>query len=289
MISDFKRKRLTSELPLHTDSTLSSCYFTKDGILRISNNLDTNKAYGHYKTSIRMINICGDSICRTLNIIFKTCLRMGKFPLETKIANIVPIHKKGDKQTVINYRPVSLLPICGKILERLLYNKMLRFFLENYLTSSKQSGFRPGNSCINQLLSINHEVLSAFDIGLEVRGFFFDISKAFDKVWHAGLIYKLRQNGICGDLINIRNDFLTNRKERVVLNGQCSSWVDIRAGVPQGSLLGPLLFLIYVNDLQNGLNSACKLFADDTSLFSVAHDVNTSTSDINKNLKLKSD
>ena len=75
-----------------------------------------------------MINICGDSICRTLNIIFKTCLRMGKFPLETKIANIVPIHKKGDKQTVINYRPVSLLPICGKILERLLYNEMLHFF-----------------------------------------------------------------------------------------------------------------------------------------------------------------
>ena len=116
----------------------------------------------------------------------------------------------------------------------------------------------------NQLLSINHENLSAFDIGLEVRGLFLGVSKAFDKVWHAGLIDKLRQNGICGDLINILKDFLTSRKQRVVFNGQCSSWVDIRAGVPQGFILGPLLFLIYVNDLSNGLKSECKLFAGDT-------------------------
>ena len=107
------------------------------------------------------------------------------------------------------------------------------------------------------MLSISHEILSAFDICLKVRGLFLDISNAFDKVWHAGLIYKLRQNGIRGDLINILNDFLTNRKQRVVLNDQCSSWVDIRAGVPQGSILGPLLFLIYVSDLPNSLKSEC--------------------------------
>ena len=146
--------------------------------------------------------------------------------------------------------------------------------------------FRPGDSCINQLLSINHEILRAFEIGLEVRGLFFDVSKVFDKVWYAGLIYKLRQNGICGDLINILDDFLTNRKQRVVLNDHCSSWVDIRAGVPQGSILGPLLFLIYVNDLPDGLKSECKLFADDTSLFSVVHDISTSASDINNDLTL---
>ena len=236
-----------------------------------------------------MFKIYGDSICKPLSIIFKTCLRTGIFPLEWKKANIVPIHKKGDKQTVLNYRPVSLLPICGKIFERLPYNKTLNFFLENDLISQKESGFRPGDSCINQLLSINHEILISFDIGLEVRRLFLDISKAFDKVWHVGLIYKLRQNGVCGDLINILNDFLTNRKQRFVLNGQCSSWVDIRAGVPQGSILGPLLFLIYVNDLPNGLKSECKLFADDTSLFSVAHDLNTSASDVNNDLKLISD
>ena len=209
--------------------------------------------------------------------------------MEWKKANIVAIHKKGDKQAVKNYRPVSLLPICGKIFERLLYNEMLNFFLENDLISPKQSGFRPGDSCINQLLSINHEILSAFDIGLEVRGLFLDVSKAFDKVWHAGLIYKLRQNGICGDLINILNDFLTNRKQRVVLNGQCSSWVDIRAGVSPGSILGPLLFLIYVIDLPNGLKSECKLFADDTYFFPLFMTlVLLRVSHINNELKLRS-
>ena len=98
---------LASKLPLQTDSTLSSRHFTKDDILRITNNLDPNKAHGHDEISIRVLKICGDSICRPLNIIFKTCLRTGKFPLELKEGNIVPIHKKVDKQIVINYRLVS--------------------------------------------------------------------------------------------------------------------------------------------------------------------------------------
>ena len=119
---------LPSELPLRTGSSLSSCHFTKDNILRIINNLDPNKAHGHDEISIRMLKTCGDSICRPLSITFKTCLRTSIFPLEWKKANIVPIHKKGDKQPVINYRPVSLLSICGKIFERLLYNEMLNFF-----------------------------------------------------------------------------------------------------------------------------------------------------------------
>ena len=219
------------------------------------------------------------------NTIFKTCLNRGKFPSEWKKGNIVPIHKKDDKQNVKNYRPVSLLPICGKIFERLIYNVMYDFLTENDLLSPNQSGFRSGDSCINQLLSINHEILNAFDKGLEVRGIFLDISKAFDKVWHDGLAFKLRQNGISGDIINILQDFLRNRKQRVVLNGQYSSWADVNAGVPQGSILGRLIFLIYINDLSDGLKSEFKLFADDTSLFSVVNDINTSASDLNEDLE----
>ena len=113
------------------------------------------------------------------------------------------------------------------------------------------------------------------------------MTKAFDKVWHAEFVYKLRRNGICGDLIKTLNELLTNRKQRVVLNDQCQSWVEIQAGVLQGSILRPLLFLIYVNDLSIGLKCECKLFADDSSLFSVAHDV--SQSDIIKDLKLIND
>ena len=117
---------LSSELPLRTDSTLSTCHFAKEDILGIINNLDPNKAHGHAEISIHMLNICGDSICRPLNIIFKICLRTGKFPLEWK--KLILFHFIKNKQAVKNYRPVSLLLISGKIFERLLYNEMLNFF-----------------------------------------------------------------------------------------------------------------------------------------------------------------
>ena len=133
-----------------------------------------------------------------------------------------------------NYRPVSLLPICGKIFERLIYNNLFEFFISNKLISSNQSGFKPGDSCINQLLSITHEIYKSFDDRYEVRGIFIDISKAFDKVWHNGLIYKLKQNGVSGNLLKLIIYFLDARKQSVVLNAQYSSWASVKAGVPQG-------------------------------------------------------
>ena len=136
----------------------------------------------------------------------------------------------------------------------------LFFFCKNNLLSSNQSWFRPGDSCIDHFLSINDEILSAFDKGLEVSGIFLDIYKAFDKVWLDGLIFKLPQNDICEKIIIILVDSLNDRKQRIVLNGQCSSWVDIHAGVPQGSLLGPLSFLMYISDLSSYIKSKCKLF-----------------------------
>ena len=117
---------------------------------------------------------------------------------------------------------MSLPPICGKFFEKLIFNEMFKFFIENELISPNQSGFKPGDSCINQLLAITHEIYKSFDDGFEVRGVFLDISKAFDKVWHEGLIFKLKQNGISGNLLNLLCDFLRNRKQRVLLNGQVS-------------------------------------------------------------------
>ena len=199
-------------------------------------------------------------------------------------ANVVPVHKKDDKQCLKNYRPVSLLSICGKIFEILIFNEIFRSLNENNLIFSNQPGFKPGDSCINQLLSITHEIYKSFDDGFEVRGVFLDISKAFDKVWHKGIIFKLQQNGISGKLLRVLSDFLKDRKQRVILNGQFSSWTSVNAGVPQGSILGPLLFLIYINDLTDGLSSNAKLFADDTSLFSVIHDVDASANELNNDL-----
>ena len=124
----------------------------------------------------------------------------------------MPIHKKGDKETFKNYCPVFLLPICSKIFERLIYNEMFGFFLEKGLISANQSGFKPEDSCINQLLSITHNIYKSFDDGYEVRGAFLDISKAFDKVWHDRLIFKLKENGISGNLLKVLKHFLTNRK-----------------------------------------------------------------------------
>ena len=150
---------------------------------------------------------------------------------------MVPVHKKGVKQILKNYRPISFLPITSKIFERFLYDRMFEFFLANNLISKNQSSFRSGDSCINQVLSITHEIYQSFDDNLEVRAVFLDISKGFDKFWHKGLILKLKQSGISDKILNIVTDFLSFRKQLVVLDGQFSPWIIIEVGVPQGPYL----------------------------------------------------
>ena len=153
-----------STLPTHiqylTNNRLSSITFSQDDIAKIIQNLDSGKAHGHDNISIRMLKICGSAIYKPLAIIFKQCVDTGIFPSEWKKGNIVPIHKKGDKQILKSYRPVSLLLISGKILERLMFNGMFKFFTENELISSNQSGFKPGDSCVNQLVSITHTFIN---------------------------------------------------------------------------------------------------------------------------------
>ena len=167
-----KNSNLPSVLSKKTYKLLSTIHFTSVNILKIIKNLDPNKAHGHDMISIRMIKICDASICKPLELIFRSCLENGKFPTEWKKVNVVPAHKKGDKQNLKNYRPISLLPVAGKIFQRILYSNMYEFFTENSLISPKQSGFKPGDSCISQLLSITHEIYKSFDDGLEVRGIF---------------------------------------------------------------------------------------------------------------------
>ena len=140
-----------------------------------------------------------------------------------------------------------------------------------------------------QLLSITDEIYNSFDEGLEVRSLSLDISKAFNKVWHKGLLLKLSQNGISGNVLDLLSSFLSDRKQRVLLNGQTSEWWNVTTGVPQGSIFGPLLFLIFINDLSGNLSSKEKLFVDDTSLFSATHDITTSANELNNDLNKISD
>ena len=172
--------------------------------------------------------------------------------------------------------------------ERIIYKNLYNFLVTNNLITKNQSGFTPGDSGTNQLLSLIHDVHVAFDDPscLEVRSVYLDMSKAFDKVWHEGLIFKLKQNGIDGNLLTLLTDYLSNRRQRVVLNGKNSDWAPIQSGVPQGSVLGPLLFLLFINDLEAGIISQIKFFADDTSLYSVVKDPETSARELNHDLEL---
>ena len=146
----------------------------------------------------------------------------------------------------------------------------------------------PGDSCMSELLSIVHEIHSSFDCNpwVDTWALFLDISKAFDKVWHHGLLFKLKSYGVEGSLFCLLENYLENRKQRVILHGQCSSWKNIVSGVSQGFVLGPLLFLIYINDLPNGNVSICKIFADDTSISSKVFDKNSSQNILNNDLPI---
>ena len=233
-----------------------------------------------------MLKLCATSISKPLHILFNNSVISECFPNEWKKANVIPVHKKGDKQIINNYRPVSLLPICSKIFEKIIFNSLFEYLEDNKLLNCNQSGFRSGDSCVHQLLSITHEIYKSFDANpsLEVRGVFLDISKAFDRVWHVGLLYKLKLLGICGSYYNLVQSFLDSRHQRVVLNGQSSKWSLVEEGVPQGSILGQLLFLVYINDLPQGLHCNAKLFADDNSLFFTITSPAISSSNLNEDL-----
>ena len=251
----------------HNDIAAPELIITTEMVRRIINNLDQSKAVGpdliHNKLLTKAVNI----ISGPLATLFNRSLEESKFPLMWKTGHVTPIHKKSDRSLCTNYRPISLLSCVGKIMEKCVQKHLFDFLVGNNLLTVSQSGFIPGDSTTYQLLSIYNDFCKSLDQQCTTQALFFDISKAFDRVWHRGLIHKLDAIGIRGSLLNWFTDYLRGRKQAVVIKGKTSTYKTVTSGVPQGSVLGPTLFLIYINDINNGIQSEVKLFADDTSMY----------------------
>ena len=249
-----------------TESCLEIPSLRETDILDILKELPSGKATGPDGIGNYILTSTAISIYRPMCKLFNYCLENTFFPSCWKVANVSPVHKKNEKMFCKNYRPISLLCNISKVFERAIYNIVYTYLTTNSLLNPKNAGFKKGDSTINQLLHITNQILSSMDQGKEVRMVFLDAAKAFDKVWHKGLLFKMKQLGISPDFVNWSSSYLSNRKQRVVINGSSSSLLSVEAGVPQGSILGPLLFLIYVNDITENIKSEINLFADDTSL-----------------------
>ena len=245
---------------------LNHIQVTETEVHDILKSLKSAKASGPDGISPRMLNQSAKSFSKPLTRLFNLSLQHGVFPQIWKQANVIPIYKKGDNSSPKNYRPVSLLSIVGKTMEKVVFKHLYNYLKTNDTIYKYQSGFLPGHSTTHHLAHLYHVITEAFDKQKKVRLVFGDISKAFDKIWHAGLIYKLKSVGVTGPLNTWLANYLHNRQQRVVLQGSSSDWKHINAGVPQGSVLGPLLFLIYINDMSEGLESKLSLFADDNLL-----------------------
>lgn len=229
--------------------------------------LKLGKAAGPDSINNRVLKELSFELSKPLCDLFNYSLQLVKVPVSWKQASVCAILKKGDPSDITNYRPISLLCTMEKVMEKILHNRIFNFLKSNDIISPLQSGFVPKDSTVNQLVDIYNSFCKALDDGKDVRAVFCDISKAFDKVWHRGLILKLEAAGITGPLLGWLTNYLHGRSQRVVLPGSTSDLTDIYAGVPQGSILGPLLFLVYINDIVNNIHSNMKLFADDTSLY----------------------
>ena len=258
---------LPQQINYRTASRLSNITVSDITVYNILKELDTSKATGPDGIGNLLLKSCAESLCLPVAIITEHSIINGVFPSKWKSANIVPIFKKkGSQQSSSNYRPVSLLCSLSKVVERLVYDQLYFYCITNNLLSEKNSGFKKGDGAINQLLQMTDSIYSSLNAGKEVAMVFLDISKAFDRVWHRGLQYKLKCLGIDDLLYSWMCNYLSNRQQKVVLNGVESSVKYTNAGVPQGSILGPLLFLIFINDFEFNVKSDVFLFADDANL-----------------------
>ena len=253
------------KLPPMTHSKLKGLTVTTREVRKQLKDLDVTKAVGPDKISPHTLSRCADQLAAPLAALFQACLVQNKWPKIWKRANVVAIHKKNRRTSPQNYRPISLLSIVAKVYERILVKNITNFFDTHHLISNRQFGFRSKRSVSDLLLQLTSTWQKSLDKGTDTCVIALDIAGAFDRVWHKGITAKLESLGITGDLLQLLQDYLQGRTLQVVVNGRTSSEYPIEASVPQGSVLGPLLWNVYLNDILQLIPQA-HAYADDCTL-----------------------
>ena len=234
----------------------------------------------------KFLSIIATSISFPLCRLFNNLFEIGHFPDIFKIAQVTALFKRaGLKSSKLQYRPISLLPTLSKVMESIIHSRLLEHFNKYNIISERQAAYLKGDSTIQQLLYIVHYIRTSWTKGKITQGVFLDVSAAFDKCWHSGLIAKLAQAKVEESCLDLFKSYLSNRKQFVMVDGSKSNIRDVEAGVPQGSRLGPLLWILYVNDIIEDLESEVLLFADDTCLFATADDPSQTAVILNKDLE----
>ena len=275
LLSDFFSEVLTKEndnIPnlschLPQGDRLQTVYFSPERVKEAIQRSKDSLSAGPDGIPSRVYKVAADILAYPLSVLFNTSMSSGVVPEDWKLANIKPIFKKGTRASASNYRPISLTSVACRIMERCIKSDLMRHLEENNIINESQHGFRSGRSTLTNLLEYTEAVTEAVDGGHEVHAIYFDFKKAFDKVPHNKLLMKVQALGIQGCLLEWLKAWLSERKQRVHVHGSYSEWVNVISSVPQGSVLGPLLFLIYINDLGNAVRSILSLFADDTKVF----------------------
>lgn len=259
---------------------------TEEEILNIVSKFACKTSCDNSEINMQIIKKTIIHILKPLTNIFNKSMEYGIFPNQMKVAKVIPLFKGGDKKLFSNYRPISILPQFSKVLEKLFYNRLISFISKFDILYSGQYGFRENHSTSLALIDLIEDITNSYDKNLSTVGVFIDLKKAFDTINHNILLQKLNHYGVRGICYQWIKSYLTNRQQYVSYNDTDSDFKNVVCGIPQGSILGPLLFLLYINDLSN-ISSKLKfiLFADDTNIFYTDNDIANVFTTLNKELE----